>query len=998
MEKVHDDQKGHTSVGSTSATTMAVGNDDGNKSDEKKFRSVLPHEPLPIDSSSDTDSSKGYVHLQGAFEPKQRKAKAPSNDSGSASGNTSSQQPESSSNPKSTSSYWKSAEALEGALLLTLRDEHERLRLPFPALSVCVMDPNNISRLRLEYRSPYEALQIQYAFRDQRISPQDILSKSSGTTGSSSENHPMFGGRACQATMITTNPLPGDTSTYWPRSNPPQFRRLLHDRGNDEHERSLTRFVYVTGLIDNNNTTDTAIPDWWNQPYAVLVSLRRVFGENVEMFLPKRKKGQQLQIQSCHIGFRSAKDAQQSVSELQGKVLTWECSDNAGIVQSGQLFLDYATITQKSKAKQKGEYEKGSGEASRPECTSSTAHVHVPGLVVVENFLTEAEEQILMAVLTGPQAPWAPQQSNKSQTGAVKRLVQHYGYVFDYQTADVLRRDGEETTPGAANCPAMPVLDENDTANMDNLVREGRGWEVLAKVVEKTRQHTFEEEAVVSSGDDEARSGNGEHGQDGPQKQQPTKKRTGFPDLNQMTVNHYKPGEGIGSHIDTFSAFGDGLMSISLNSGIVMEFTKVATTNSADADTDTDKVSFPRPKKLVYLPSRSLVLMSGPSRFEWEHQIVTRRTDTHNGVVLPRGLRVSLTLRTALSLSGDPLPRFESHEFPPVWDVDETERLRSKTNSGNNNNSNNALVTPSTERDHVHAVYDAIATQWHHTRGKRGVLWPSATQFVQNLSAGSIVADVGCGDGKYFPAIWEAGSYVIGTDISLPLLETSFDESSSTTSIGPNVPDSRRVSDHRKALQKRPAVAVADCMSVPLRNDSCDAAICIAVMHHLSTVDRRIRCLEELVRIVKPNGRIHVQAWAMEQAADSKRRFAATDMFVPFNAQPKYLDKVSADRNGSKTIQRQQEQQNEPSNNIGGKGDSTPVASNPSKSVAELYSEAYEKADFDERKGLVVFQRYCHMYREGELDGLVEQVSGVRLIESGYETGNHYVILEVVTK
>jgi alkylated DNA repair protein alkB family protein 8 len=302
----------------------------------------------------------------------------------------------------------------------------------------------------------------------------------------------------------------------------------------------------------------------------------------------------------------------------------------------------------------------------------------------------------------------------------------------------------------------------------------------------------------------------------------------------------------------------------------------------------------------------------------------------------------------------------------------------------------------------VHAVYDAIATQWHHTRGKRGVLWPSATEFVQNLEEGSVVADVGCGDGKYFPAVWEAGSYVIGTDISLPLLETSFDESylAATTSDGAAtiVPDSRRVSPHRKALQKRPAVAVADCMSVPLRTGSCDAAICIAVMHHLSTADRRIRCLEELTRIVRPNGRIHVQAWAMEQAANSRRRFAATDVFVPFNAQPKYLDKVSDSRNGPKATQPPRD--SGPSSSNAGGTESQPAAAavDPSKSVAELYSEAYEKADFDERKGLVVFQRYCHMYREGEMEGLVQQVPGVRLVESGYESGNHYVILQVMAE
>jgi SAM-dependent methyltransferase len=51
------------------------------------------------------------------------------------------------------------------------------------------------------------------------------------------------------------------------------------------------------------------------------------------------------------------------------------------------------------------------------------------------------------------------------------------------------------------------------------------------------------------------------------------------------------------------------------------------------------------------------------------------------------------------------------------------------------------------------------------------VLWPGATQFLQQLPESSIGADVGCGNGKYFPAIWEAVSYVIGSGISLPLLQ-----------------------------------------------------------------------------------------------------------------------------------------------------------------------------------------------------------------------------------
>jgi len=801
-----------------------------------------------------------------------------------------------------------------------------------------------------------------------------------------SSQNVLFGSRPCQATMITDESLPAN-KCFWPRSNPPQFRRLLHDRV-DEKERNVTRFVYVTGLIDNNVTITTPTneaSDWWNKPYAVYNAMRPVFGNDVEIFLPKKQNRQQQRIQSCHLGFRSAKEAQNIIRKFQGVIVSWEFNKFGDKKEenqvppmsfsfnSGKLFLDYATVTKKSKAKQNGGKYEG-GEVSRPVCTSTTDHVHVPGLVVVENFCTEAEEELLIAILSGPQAPWAPQQLNMSRTGSVKRRVQHYGYVFDYQTADVLRRDEESCKQNpAANCPPLPAIKKTDKQtnvnnnNIDDLVREGRGWELLAEIIEKTRQYEFN----VRSND----SNNNFNGNDDQNEQS-------FSDLNQLTVNEYISGQGIGSHIDTSSAFGDGLISISLNSGIVMEFQKVTTGNDDD---DGNKLS-PRhahTKKLVYLPRRSLVLLSGASRYEWEHQIVTRQTDTYNGVVISRGLRISLTLRTALSLKGGPLPRFESNMFPPLWGIDKLGRNGSPVSS-------NALITPSTERDHVHAVYDAIATQWHHTRGKRGVLWPSASQFVTNLSEGSIVADVGCGDGKYFPAVWEAGSYVIGTDISLPLLKTAFNERSSLLD-GQKVPENRRVSPYRQSLQKRPAVAVADCMSIPFRGNSCDAAICIAVMHHLSTIDRRIRCIEELARIVKVNGKIMIQAWAM--GCHSRRRFAATDVFVPFNAQPKYLDRVPV----NSKIAMQDFEPDTIDDSDTGAATSVVQSQGPSKSVAELYSDAYDNANFDEQKGLVVFQRYCHMYLEGELEDLVAQVSGVRLIASGYESGNYSVILEVVS-
>jgi HKD family nuclease len=94
-------------------------------------------------------------------------------------------------------------------------------------------------------------------------------------------------------------------------------------------------------------------------------------------------------------------------------------------------------------------------------------------------------------------------------------------------------------------------------------------------------------------------------------------------------------------------------------------------------------------------------------------------------------------------------------------------------------------------------------------------------------------------------------------------------------------------------------------------------------------------------------------------------------VFVPFNAQPKYLDKSEPKAAGNAD------------------GESS------SKSTAQVYSEEYN-TDYDEKKRLVVFQRYCHLYRKGELEELVDEVDSAKLHKGGYESGNHLAILRVV--
>lgn len=47
-------------------------------------------------------------------------------------------------------------------------------------------------------------------------------------------------------------------------------------------------------------------------------------------------------------------------------------------------------------------------------------------------------------------------------------------------------------------------------------------------------------------------------------------------------------------------------------------------------------------------------------------------------------------------------------------------------------------------------------------------------------------------------------------------------------------------------------VAVADGFNLPYRSASCDAVLCIAVLHHMSSPARRVRLLQELLRVIRP--------------------------------------------------------------------------------------------------------------------------------------------------
>ena len=148
------------------------------------------------------------------------------------------------------------------------------------------------------------------------------------------------------------------------------------------------------------------------------------------------------------------------------------------------------------------------------------------------------------------------------------------------------------------------------------------------------------------------------------------------------------------------------------------------------------------------------------------------------------------------------------------------------------------------------------------------------------------------------------------------------------------------------ASQHQPhSVAVADILSLPHPLNSFDFAISIAVVHHLSTTERRAEAIQSILAHLKPGGKALVYVWALEQES-SRRGWSEKDdqdVMVPWVMRAKKVKKG-------------------------------------------------EEAEQQEDK---TFHRYYHLYKQGELEDNVREAGGV-VVESGYEKDNWWAIAERV--
>jgi len=166
----------------------------------------------------------------------------------------------------------------------------------------------------------------------------------------------------------------------------------------------------------------------------------------------------------------------------------------------------------------------------------------------------------------------------------------------------------------------------------------------------------------------------------------------------------------------------------------------------------------------------------------------------------------------------------------------------------------------------VNDVYKAIAKDFDATRFS---LWSGVREFLDSLPGNTLMADIGCGNGKYLS--YRKDIIVHGCDMCESLAYIA----ASKHNTNPNNNGAKTAN-----------VLITNALTLPYRDKLFDNTICIAVLHHMSCRDDRIRLLQELARITAKAGKIMISVWATEQddprMATKWKHLGNNDYMVPY--------------------------------------------------------------------------------------------------------------------
>lgn len=153
-------------------------------------------------------------------------------------------------------------------------------------------------------------------------------------------------------------------------------------------------------------------------------------------------------------------------------------------------------------------------------------------------------------------------------------------------------------------------------------------------------------------------------------------------------------------------------------------------------------------------------------------------------------------------------------------------------------------------------TYDAIAGQFS---GTRSYLWDDLAFVEPYVEKGMTILDLGCGNGRVYQLAHKKQAEYIGIDQSEGLIALAREKS----------PEARFM--------------VSEMTELPLESDSVDLMLAIASFHHLPSTEEREKCLREIHRVLKSDGRAIFLNWNL--AGEFVQRKIAEGSYTTLNEQ-----------------------------------------------------------------------------------------------------------------
>ena len=251
--------------------------------------------------------------------------------------------------------------------------------------------------------------------------------------------------------------------------------------------------------------------------------------------------------------------------------------------------------------------------------------------------------------------------------------------------------------------------------------------------------------------------------------------------------------------------------------------------------------------------------------------------------------------------------------------------------------------------------------------------------FLRCMPVGSVGLDIGCGNGKYLAV--NPDVFIVGSDRSVLAKNPTPFSDALLLGWGRQMADCSR---HRSSnligithSRKVQDSLVADALDLPHPESRFDFAICIAVIHHFSSLERRCKALECILATLKApskdgsgGGRALIYVWALEQK-NSRRGWDEgdqQDVFVPWVMSEQFS--ASKGKGGEQNRQ---------------------VSKSRKTSLGEKGGTTSDEGTVDAGSGKMTHQRYYHLYRRGELEADIIRAGGT-VLECGQERDNWWAI------